>query len=372
MRFLMPRFLPAIFILIVSAGSGLHPLGGAVPRPAASGQSNDQLLLVIESEIEVPGAAGGEYFQKAEGEAFLHAGSGGRFSGMGQMSVSYSPQVYSQYSRISEVKGEGTFTVRGVKKGKNLRFWIEPGSIPLKGTITTTTPLGTEKAPYETTFDPSCFAVGKLETNSGVVIELRDGANREINHQNTGKTEFFLYGVEFWRVSVAGEETDDLHPSIKNPRLDRKLPIAVTFKWNLAAEFTVAGKGGNRRYLDGNVFSVNVVPVFEFEYWNLYTCRMLDYCSGRDEPEVLLGKPISGKVAGGSVHLKWPEFFPLECVLCTPAKSYLGKVPYRERFGTKEFLYTVSKKALPLVSGNVVRGGIKDWMRFTVTLKRLH
>ncbi|MBD3412850.1 MAG: hypothetical protein GF421_00265 [Candidatus Aminicenantes bacterium] len=362
MRFLIVRFLLAGLLLHALAGVELFPV---------SGQKNDQLVLMIESKIKLPSTGGGDYFQKAKAEAYLQADSDGEFSGTGEMSVSYSPQVYSQYSKISEVKGQGTFIVKGVKKGKNLRFWIEHGHIPLKGTITTSTPIGTEKKLYENTFDPASLAIGKLETQSGVVIELRDGASTEIIHQNRGKTFFTLYGVEFWRVNVVGQETDVLHPPIENPRLDRKLPIAMTFKWDLVGELTIAGKGGNRRYLNGNVFSAKVVPVFEFEHWDLYKCEMLDYCSGRKDPDVLLGESIPGNVTGGSVHLTWPGFFPVECVLCTPAKSYLGKVPYREKFGTIEFLSAVSKKALPLINGKVVRGGIQDWMRFTVTLTKI-
>lgn len=336
----------------------------------AYGQSQARFVLLMESEIKIPSHSSREFMQKAEATAYLHAQDDGTFSGIGIMSISYSPQIFSSYSKVSEVKGRGQFKVKGVREGKNLRFWFERGSIPLKGTVITSTPLGTERSPYESTFDPAGFAVGKPGAKNGVVIELREGASAEVVHQNSGKTTFTLCGIEVWRVSVTGEEMDNRRPYIRNKRLEQELPIAVTFQWKLIGEFTIAGKGRNRKYLEGSIFSAAINPVYKFNHWNIYKCEFRD-CPGRKNPDDLIGQPINGSVSGGSVQLKWPKFISAACVWCAPTKSYLGKIPYRQEFGTGEFTYKISQKMLPLVNGKVVRGGIHDWMRFTITLKKI-
>jgi len=336
----------------------------------AEGQNKDQIVLIVESSIKIAGGTGPSYEQKAEGEVFLKARPNGKFSGIGIMTVSYSPQVFGPNSKISEVKGQGDFVLKGERKGKNLRFWIEPGSILLKGTLITSSPLGTEKKPYENTFDPSCFAIGKPESNTGVLIELRDGALTEVKHQGQGKTTFSLHGVETWRIGITGEEIDNIRPHIENSRLDQDLPVSVKFKWNLVGEFTVIGKSGNRRYLEGTIFSAKVVPVLQFEHWDLYRCDFT-ISQNKKDPEDLIGKSIGGKVTGNSVRLQWDYFDYTECVLCTPAKSYLKKGMYRQDFVSREFMNALSKEELPLVDGKVINRRIRDWLRFSITLKKI-
>ena len=207
----------------------------------------------------------------------------------------------------------------------------------------------------------------------GVTIELRDGATAAIEVPGVGKTTFTLYGVELWRVSVAGEETDKLRPNIQNEKLrneSKELPIAVKFKWKLVGEIAIIGSGSNRSYLNGQVFSIDVQPILIFNYDDLYRCESTE-CMDWTKEEALVGKSIGGTVTGNSVRLKWPDFFPLECIRCTPRKSYLGRIRYQQDFGTKEFTGAISREELPLVNGKVVRGGVLDWMQYTITLRKL-
>jgi hypothetical protein len=85
----------------------------------------------------------------------------------------------------------------------------------------------------------------------------------------------------------------------------------------------------------------------------------------------LEGASINGKATGNSVRLKWPEFFPVECIMCIPIKKYLGRAEYRQEFGTKEFMEAISREELSLVDRNVVEREIQDWMRFTITLRKI-
>lgn len=358
--------------VVVLAVIGVFLLSAA----AAAGQTKDRLVLIVESKIrlnpETPGQAGWE--TEAKGEAYLQAQSNGRFSGIGDMSVTYrflvSPNPYFKYSTM---KGQGTFVVKGVKEGKNLRFWFEQGNIPVKGTLTVSMPHISKTEPYETTFDPHNLAPGDPLPGNGVMIELRDGAAAAIDVPGAGKTTFSLYGVEIWRVSVVGEETDSLRPNIQNPKLtneSKELSVAVQFRWNLTGEFTVTGRSGSRRYLNGHIFSATVNPVLQFEHWDLYNCESIE-CVDERNPDDLEGKPIDGTVTGNSVRLRWPEFFSVECIRCIPIKTYLGRAAYRQEFSAKEFMDVISREELPLVDGNVVKGGILDWMRYTIILRKI-
>jgi hypothetical protein len=343
---------------------------------ASYGQGNDKVVLLVESRITlkpaVPGQAGWD--TKVKGEAYLHAQANGRFAGTGELSVTYeflhSPNPYFKYSTM---KGQGSFNVKGIKEGKNLRFWFEHVNIPVRGTLTVSMPHVSETKPYVTTFDPHTIAPGGPEPENGVTIELRDGATGAIEIPGAGKTTFTLRGVELWRVSVVGEETDKVQPYIQNKKLrndSKELPIAVQFKWKLIGEFTVIGKGGNRSFLNGQIFSALIDPVLLFEHHGLYKCQS-EECPDTKNPDELVGQAIGGSASGNSVRLKWPPFFPIECILCRPQELYLGGLPYHAKFGTKEFMETISREELPLKDGQTVKGGIQDWMKYTITLQKL-
>jgi hypothetical protein len=345
--------------------------------PGAFGQGPDDLVLIVESNLTLKPAVQGQagWETKAKGEAYLQALPNGKFTATGNMSVTYnflySPNPYFKYSTMT---GQGAFVVNGVKEGKNLRFWFERGNIPVKGTLTVSMPHISKTEPFETTFDPHTIAPGGPQLESGVTIELRDGATGAITVPGVGKTTFTLNGVELWRVSVVGEETDRGQPYIQNDKLrndSKELPIAVQFKWKLIGEFTVIGKGSNRSYLNGQVFSALIDPLLLFDHGDLYLC-VSEECNEYRNPDELVGQTIGGSVSGNKVRLKWPEFFPVECLLCRPQKLYLGGIPYHAKFGIKEFMERISMEDLPLTDGNVVNGSVQDWMRYTITLKKLN
>ncbi len=71
------------------------------------------------------------------------------------------------------------------------------------------------------------------------------------------------------------------------------------------------------------------------------------------------------------MRLKWPEFHPRECYSLIPRKSYLGQPRFRREFDSAEFIGYISREELPLVNGQVITGGMSDWIKYKITLTKL-
>ncbi|MCJ7681616.1 MAG: hypothetical protein MUP70_12880 [Candidatus Aminicenantes bacterium] len=353
---------------------------------ASPADAVDRMLLTFRSEGSMMGA--GLYGPagitvNTEGYVYLVPGQQGRFTGSGTITISMKYTTPQQDTvSITPLKGEGSFDVEAVQEGTFLKFYFKSREIPCKGDIIVNypAPMGQQKKPFETNFDPAVLAVGR---EPGVKIEMKDGAQTStpIDVPSTAKgmqsvhqrVDFWLNDIEMWRVVVEGEELDTTESPIRNSKLKtspKELPIAMRYKWKLVGEFSVIGKGSGREYYDGDIFSGNIDPVLEFKHEDLYQVTRLP---GKDQWDVddLIGVSIGGKVSGVSVRLKWPEFTVPEPYLCTPNKSYLGKVPYRPRFESMEMMGYLSKENLTLVDGTVINGGASDWLKYTITLKKI-
>jgi hypothetical protein len=94
-------------------------------------------------------------------------------------------------------------------------------------------------------------------------------------------------------------------------------------------------------------------------------------CKESWDAEDLNGQEIDGKVSGNSVQLKWPEFHPRECYSLFPLKTYLGQLRPRKEFDSAEFIGYISREKLPLVDGQVITGGMPDWLKYRITLTKL-
>jgi hypothetical protein len=355
--------------------------------PLASwSQSGQRMVLTVRSQGAIKmlgpyGPAGATV--KTEGFAYLIPGSQGIFSGIGElyvtMDVDY--QKTGVFS-ISQLKGEGPLEVVGETEGKFLRFYFKHGSIPCKGEITVNAPapMGTYKEPYEDSFDPHVLAPGE---QPGMKIELKDGATGTFSFgpESYGggvqiiswKTDFTLDGAELWRVGIEGEEIDTTQLPIKNSKLQSKnkeLPVAVKYKWQLIGEFTILRKGSARQYYEGQVFSVEIDHDILFDQLDLYRWAKTP-CKATWTKEDFAGQPIDGEVSGNYVRLKWPEFHPRECYSLIPRKSYLGQLRFRREFDSAEFIGYISREELPLVDGQVITGGMSDWLKYKITLTKL-
>ena len=356
------------------------------PLPSL-GQSGQRMLLTVRSQgsmqtMGLYGPAG--VTVKAEGYAYLLPGSRGKFTGTGQIFVTMDFNYpKTGYVGISQLKGEGQLNVVAETEGKYLRFYFKHYNIPCKGEIiiNAPAPMGTMKEPYEDNFDPHVLAPG---VQPGAKIELKDGATGTFNfgpksyagatQTASWKTDFTLDGIETWSVSISGEEIDTTQSPIKNSKLQTKnkeLPVALKYKWKLIGEFSVIGKGGARQFYDGQIFSAQISNDVLFDHHDLYRWDETP-CKESWNQEDLTAQAINGKVSGNSVQLKWPEFHPRLCYSLFPLKSYLGQLRPRKEFESAEFVGYISREKLPLVDGKVVTGGMSDWLKYRITLKKIY
>jgi hypothetical protein len=348
--------------------------------------------IILKFEGGIGGLQLGPYGQasitnKIKGDAWLLATGAGQWQGRGNMTVHTDPQANpSRGIRISAAESKGDFNVTAKVKAGKLEFWFESKPIELKGTISfqAPAPVGFVTEPYTLTFDPASMAPGPPAATD---IEMRDGAIKIIDYNKiptfspimSGVMVFTLKEVEEWSVQVSGVETDAFQLPITNKALkppNTELPVEVSFEWKLIGTFYIVGGKASPTYYDGSVFSASYKPTIYFDYQDLYRCFSCGEQAGelsemgtRNLTE-LSGKPIAGQVTSGSVKLTWPEYFPQECVRCKPRKIFLGPVVYTKTFGTKEFLFKISREVLPLKDGATVKGGIKDWMSYTILLKK--
>ena len=353
---------------------------------ASLAQSSQKMVLTFRSLGSLTGI--GAYGQmgvtiKTEGFAYMIPGPKGKFAGAGEIYVTLEYAYQDPgYVNIGPLKGEGPLDVVGEMEGKFLRFYFKHRDITCKGEIIVNAPapLGIQKEPYEDSFDPHVLAPGE---QPGVKIELKDGATQTVtigpmssikgNQITSWKTDFTLNGVETWRVSVEGEEIDTTQSPIRNSKLKTKskeLPIAMKYKWKLAGNFSIIGKGSTREYYEGQILFANINSVIQFEHWDLYRVEKIPRKDGWEEQD-FSGQPIGGKVIGNTVRLQWPEINVLDPYMGIPRKSYLGKVPHRANFSSAEFIGLISREELPLVDGQVVTAPKSDWLKYKITLTKL-
>jgi len=175
-----------------------------------------------------------------------------------------------------------------------------------------------------------------------------------------------------WRVTVKGWEEDDSQPHIryKLAGQEKDIPIRMEFDWFLEAEFAVRKVKPLPVYDKGQIKKASLEPKLVFEGGDLYNCAFIS-CPDPWPISTYVGAYLDGKLDGQSLTLKWASFDPVQCVLCKPIKSYLSQVPYRQKFGTREFMDVISKAALVLKDGFTVSGHVQEWLTYTITLKKI-
>jgi hypothetical protein len=178
---------------------------------------------------------------------------------------------------------------------------------------------------------------------------------------------------ETWIVRVDGWEKDTSQPSIsyQDPSgSQNSLPVAVEFQWQLQGEFTISKRKQTRKYKEGHIIQVGLTPRLIIESQELFRCDQVD-CRNQTDITVLDGAFIDGILTDNGVRLTWRSHSSAACVLCTPRVSYIKKAPYREQFGSKEFIRRISEEILPLRDGYTISGGTGNWLKYTITLTKL-
>jgi hypothetical protein len=178
---------------------------------------------------------------------------------------------------------------------------------------------------------------------------------------------------EYWRVSVEGWEMDEVEPPIsyKDPAsgLEMKLPVIVEFDWKFETDIVLKKIRGQLQFDEGKITSASLTPHLVFLGEDLYKCSFVECAANLKIP--LIGSYVEGKVAGKNLKITWPGLRSAACVLCTPLKSYLSKVPYRGTFGGPDLMQDLSKQNFVLREGYSTKGQISDWLRYTVSLHKI-
>jgi len=188
-------------------------------------QSGEKLYLSFDSTLSMKtagpyGAAGIDI--KSEGFVYLNPQKDGTFSGIGEIYITMTFLNSSNPAiSLSPLKGRGSIQAKAKKKGKYLTFWFEHGEIPCKGIMALSypPPVGTRKEEFVQNFDPHTLAQQSYDDSFTFFdIELKDGAEKVVDYSSmpqtpqvfSGKTKFYLAGIETWRISITGEEIDKL------------------------------------------------------------------------------------------------------------------------------------------------------------------
>jgi len=178
---------------------------------------------------------------------------------------------------------------------------------------------------------------------------------------------------ERWRVEVKAWERDKMKPPIKYKDKDgqiKELPIWMELDHQLAGEFVVRKVKNDWTYKEGLTTQYKGWTRLFFDGTDLYKCAVVD-CPGAEPND--WGGAILGEMQGRSVKLTWPlgGSSTKACVMCTPLKSFLGKLPYRQEFGSNNLKNYLNKEILPLKNGFTKNGQVLDWLKYTITLTKI-
>lgn len=176
-----------------------------------------------------------------------------------------------------------------------------------------------------------------------------------------------------WRVEVKAWERDKFKPPIKYKDGDgqlKELPIWMELDHQFAGEFVVRKIKTGWDYKEGTTTQYKGSTSLFFYGTDLYKCAVVD-CPGATPGD--WAGAILGQMEGQSVRLTWPlsDLSTKACVMCTPLRSFLGKLPFREEFGSGQLKYSLDKEILPLKNGYTKNVQVKDWLKYTITLTRI-
>ena len=136
----------------------------------------------------------------------------------------------------------------------------------------------------------------------------------------------------------------------------------------MTGEFFLVGEA--REYYDGHVISSDIYSETIFEFPDLY--RWTEMTNDEDlAAEDITGQKINGEMSDDSIQLVWPKCTPKSVFSLAPRLSYLGSTSYRKAFKSGEFIGHISRLNVPLVDGQVVTGGVLDWLKYKITYTRI-
>ncbi|MFZ2055404.1 MAG: hypothetical protein WAU81_14545 [Candidatus Aminicenantales bacterium] len=180
-----------------------------------------------------------------------------------------------------------------------------------------------------------------------------------------------------WEIRVVGFELDDTMKKQTFKDTDGRVKVhhkRVRFEWALTGRFVLKKEKGSWVYKSGQVTAAQVTPVPDFIPAGIYTCKVVK-CSGSAPISTMVGTSIfgtySGGKTGGTIQIYWPPMSPDGCVSCTSKHPAFPKTTYEGTFKANDFMTQIGLESFPLRDGYSQPVAKRDWLKYTVTFKRL-
>jgi hypothetical protein len=189
----------------------------------------------------------------------------------------------------------------------------------------------------------------------------------------TRSVELRIEDDQRWEVTVKGFEVDTYLQPGKFKNQDGTTGVLhkkVRFDWQLAGRFILRKDKGKWFYKSGETTQANVTVVPDFTPPGIYRCQVI-VCAHKAPISKMVGSPLVGQLAGGSVYLRWPPRQPSGCVKCVTNHPAFPKTPYEAEFTSDDFTTEIGSDGLLLKDGYSISRSKADWLRYTVQLKRL-
>jgi len=180
-----------------------------------------------------------------------------------------------------------------------------------------------------------------------------------------------------WEIRVVGFELDDTMKKQTFKDTDGKVKVhhkRVRFEWGLTGRFVLKKEKGSWVYKSGQVTAAQVTPVPDFIPAGIYTCKVMT-CRGSAPISTMVGTSIfgtySGGKTGGTIQIYWPPLSPDGCVSCTSKHPAFPKTVYEGAFKSNDFTTQIGLESFPLRDGYSQPVAKRDWLKYTVTFRRL-
>lgn len=211
--------------------------------------------------------------------------------------------------------------------------------------------------------------LSKHEVNS--IGEIMDRKGRV-----TVEVDFAEQEREEWQVTVSGSERNAIDELLPGPKIKGlagpSLPLNVRFDWILEGRFEVIRRKGVRSYETGRIVRYAQVPQILGPSPDIYRCELapVDGFKTWEQTGAIADMYLEGSVQEDAVKLKWFHHRAKARVLAWPKKPS-GQTPIQKIFGSDQFTDAVSAMSVPLRDGASAKGGIGDWLAFTITLTKI-
>lgn len=216
-----------------------------------------------------------------------------------------------------------------------------------------------------------------FEDESEITMTLVNGQEKVFEYRHGAEIGRVVWRLktpeQVWEVRVTGFELDDTQKPSQFDDADGKVSVLqkrMRFDWNITGRFTLGYHKKGWRFKSGSVRSAKVSPVADFKPSNMYQCSEVKYAS-RYPISRMVGEPLMGHCSGGKIKLEWPSFMPEGYAKCTSGHPAFPKTPYEGWFRSADFTQQIGIEPFPLKDGFSKTITKKDWLSYTIVLKRL-